>query len=48
MFVVGFLTPENYTKPESFNAEHNEVRFVEFSINNSKEFEMCVENAENW
>lgn len=47
MFVVGFLTREDYVYPEKFNPNNRNIYMVEMKINRS-EFEDTIKLAEKW
>jgi hypothetical protein len=47
LFVVGFLKPEDYVKPEDFNPEDREVHFVELRMKDKAELLKCISYATN-
>jgi hypothetical protein len=47
MFIVGFLTPNDYVNPQNFNCENRDVRMVEFNLNDKAKFKMYVDEAIN-
>jgi hypothetical protein len=45
MFVVGFLTPQDYVAPQKFECSTHDVRMVEFNLKDRDKFKIYIDKA---